>query len=82
VLAPPSISPKGGEYAKPVEVTLASSEPGASIYYTLDGSVPRKSDALYQKPIKLTGPTTLRVKAFKPGFTKSITAQDTFIIGE
>ncbi|MDB6065402.1 MAG: hypothetical protein JWR26_1610 [Pedosphaera sp.] len=82
VLAPPTISPHGGEYAKGVEVTLTTTESGASIHYTLDGSTPTKSDALYDKPIKISGPTTLRVKAYKPGFTKSITAQETFIVGE
>jgi uncharacterized repeat protein (TIGR03806 family) len=82
VLEPPAIFPRGGNYARPIEVALNQSEPGVSIHYTLDGSAPTKSDALYAKPIKLTGPATLRVKAFKPGFTKSITVQETFIIGE
>jgi mono/diheme cytochrome c family protein len=82
VLAPPTISPHGGEYARTVEVTLTTTEPGASVHYTLDGSTPTKSDALYDKPIKISGPTTLRVKAYKSGFTKSITAQETFIVGE
>lgn len=82
VLAPPAISPPGGDYSKPVEVTLKAGEPGASIRYTLDGSVPTTSDLLYEKPIKLAGPTILRAKAFKPGFTRSITAQQVFIIGD
>src|ERR1051325_417812 len=81
VLAPPSISPSGGNYAKAVEVTLKQ-EQGANIHYTLDGSAPTSSDPIYEKPIKLTGPTVLRAKAFKPTFTKSITVQQTFIIGE
>jgi len=80
VLAPPAISPRGGNFDKPVEVTLQCA-PGASIHYTLDGSVPTRSDPLYEKPVKLTGPAILRAKAFKPGFTRSITAQEIFIIG-
>ena len=80
VLPPPEISPRGGNFDKPVEVTLKS-EPGAKIRYTLDGTVPTTSDLLYEKPIQLTGPTILRAKAFKPGFTKSITSQEIFIIG-
>ena len=82
VLAPPSISPQGGTYAQPVEIVLNSSEPGAEIRYTLDGSVPGTSDTLYDKPIKLSGPAVLRTRAFKPGFTRSITAQQVFIIGK
>jgi hypothetical protein len=57
------------------------SEPGAKIYYTIDGTVPTTSDLLYEKPVELTGPTILRAKAFKPGFTKSITTQEIFLIG-
>jgi len=80
VLPPPEISPRGGNYARPVAVTLKS-EPDAAIRYTLDGTVPTASDLLYEKPIQLHGPTILRAKAFKPGCTKSITAQEIFIIG-
>jgi len=80
VLPPPEISPRGGNFAKPVEVILKS-EPGASIRYTLDGTVPTTSDLLYEKPIRLTGPTILRAKAFKPGSTKSITTQEIFLVG-
>jgi uncharacterized repeat protein (TIGR03806 family) len=82
VLAPPSIAPQGGTYAQPVEVSLTSSEPGADIRYTLDGSVPGTSDMRYEKPIRLKGPTVLRTRAFKQGFTRSITAQEVFIIGK
>jgi uncharacterized repeat protein (TIGR03806 family) len=81
VLPPPNISPVGGNYNHPVEVTLKS-EPGATIRYTLDGTVPTTKDLLYDKPVRLEGPTILRAKAFKPGFTKSITSQEIFIIGQ
>jgi uncharacterized repeat protein (TIGR03806 family) len=80
VLPPPDISPGGGNFAQPVAVTLKS-EPGATIRYTLDGTVPTSSDLVYEKPVQLTGPTILRAKAFKPGYTKSITAQEIFLIG-
>jgi len=81
VLPPPQISPGGGNYNQPVEVALKS-EPGATIRYTLDGTVPTTSDLLYQKPVHLTGPTILRAKAFAPGFTKSITSQGIFIVSQ
>lgn len=81
VLPPPDISPRGGNVGKLVAVTLKS-EPGATIRYTEDGTVPTPSDLLYEKPIQLTGPTILRAKAFKPGSTKSITSQEIFLMGE
>ncbi len=81
VLPPPEIFPRGGNFSKPVEVILKS-EPGATIRYTVDGTVPTTSDLLYEKPVRLADPTILRAKAFKPGFTKSITTQEIFLIGE
>ncbi|MEI9863850.1 MAG: chitobiase/beta-hexosaminidase C-terminal domain-containing protein [Limisphaerales bacterium] len=64
-----------------MSVTLKS-EPGATIRYTIDGTVPTTSDLLYEKPVQLTGPTILRAKAFKPGSTKSITTQEIFLVGQ
>ena len=81
VLPPPVISPHGGKFEHPVTVTLRS-EPGADIRFTLDGTVPTPSDLLYAKPVELTQPTILRAKAFKLGYTKSITVQEIFLIGE
>jgi uncharacterized repeat protein (TIGR03806 family) len=82
VLPPPIISQHGGNYAQPVEVALAESEPGSRIHYTLDGSAPDKEDPVYERPIRLTTPTVLRARAFKDGFTRSITSQEVFVIGE
>ena len=82
VLAPPTISPQGGTFARPVEISLTESEPGADIRYTLDGTVPGKNDLLYEKPVKLSGPAVLRTRAFKEGFTRSITAQEVFVIAK
>ena len=81
VLLPPEISPRGGKFEHPVTVTLKS-EPGADIRFTLDGTVPTPSDLQYENPIQLTQPTILRAKAYKPGFAKSITVQEIFLVGE
>jgi uncharacterized repeat protein (TIGR03806 family) len=82
VLDPPAICPAGGAYDRPIEISLRESEPDADIRYTLDGSVPGTSDQRYENPIKLTGPAVLRARAYKEGFTRSITAQEAFIIGK
>ncbi len=79
VLPPPDISPAGGNYTKSVIVTLKS-EPDAAIRYTLDGTVPTRKDLLYEGPVTVTGPTILRAKAFKEGCTKSITAQQIYLV--
>jgi mono/diheme cytochrome c family protein len=80
VLPPPEISPRGGNFSQPVQVVLKS-EPGAKIFYTLDGTVPTTSDLPYEKPVQISSPTILRARAFKPGFTKSITTQEIFLVG-
>jgi uncharacterized repeat protein (TIGR03806 family) len=82
VLPPPKFSPGAGRYASAVEVQLSDEMPDVTIRYTLDGSVPTSTDPVYTGPINLTSPTTLRAKAFKPGFTRSITAQQTYRVGE
>jgi uncharacterized repeat protein (TIGR03806 family) len=79
VLAPPSISPPGGSFDKAVTVTLQEAEPDAVIHYTIDGSEPTTSDPVYAAPFPLTVPQVVRARAYKPGFTRSITAQQVFI---
>ncbi len=82
VLDPPAMSPDGGTFTEPVEITITQPEPGADIRYTLDGSTPGPSDLRYEKPLKLTAPTVLRARAYKDGFTRSITVQEVFIVGK
>lgn len=79
VVAPPGISPAGGNYGNPITVTMTA-EAGAAIHYTMDGSVPGISDPLYEKPLTINGPTILRAKAFKSGCTKSITSQEIYMV--
>ncbi|MGB7281152.1 MAG: chitobiase/beta-hexosaminidase C-terminal domain-containing protein [Candidatus Acidiferrum sp.] len=79
VLDPPLISPPGGNFKKEITVTLADAEPSATIHYTLDGSEPTTSDPVYQAPLHLTKPKVVRARAFKQGFTRSITAQQIYI---
>jgi hypothetical protein len=42
-LATPSISPTGGSFGSAQEVTVTGTTSGASLHYTLDGSVPTES---------------------------------------
>ena len=43
---------------------------------------PDESDPRYENPIKLTGPTIVRARAFKDGYTRSIVSQQVFIVGK
>lgn len=51
-VAPPVFSAPGGFYEKEFELTL-SSEPGTTIYYTLDGSDPTAEANRYEAPIRV-----------------------------
>jgi uncharacterized repeat protein (TIGR03806 family) len=80
VLAPPSIEPPGGTFSVPVLVSLGSQTADADIRYTLDGSAPGLSDPRYDKPLKLEESAVLRTRAFKEGYTRSIAAQQVYIV--
>jgi hypothetical protein len=79
VLAPPLMSPPGGSFDRPVTVTLTG-DPGAEIRYTLDGTLPTRSDLVYAKPLELRGPTILRARTFKPDYVRSIISQEVYVI--
>ena len=82
VLDPPGMTPAGGSFDGPIAITLTAVEPGAEIRYTVDGSAPGPLDTRYDNPIELTGPTVLRARAYKDGFTRSIATQEVFIVGK
>ena len=71
--ADPVISPDPGTQYADFEVVLSTTTPGASIYYTTDGSDPDPGDlggstSLYGEPIPVTGDgTALTVKALAGG---------------
>jgi uncharacterized repeat protein (TIGR03806 family) len=80
VVDPPSIEPKSGDFRGTIRVHLAHPDPHAVIRYTLDGTAPGKSSSVYTGPFPIARSTTVRARAYKPGFTRSITVQETLII--
>lgn len=71
VASPAFIPPSGTRL--PVTVTISNATHGASIYYTLDGTVPDTNATLYTGPLSFTNDTMLRARAFKTGLTPSDT---------
>jgi hypothetical protein len=79
-VATPTIAPNGGSFTTSVSVSLACSTSGATIRYTLDGSTPTTSSALYGGAISLSNSATVRARAFKSGMTDSAVASATFTV--
>src|SRR5262249_27208442 len=79
-LPPPTITPPGGTFTGSVGVTLHPPDTNATLYYTLDGSLPTTSSLLYSGPFLLTSSAQVRANAFEVGFTNSVAASAQFTV--
>jgi chitobiase/beta-hexosaminidase-like protein/fibronectin type III domain protein len=80
-LATPALSPAAGTYSAGQTVTVSAAA-GATIYYTLDGSQPTLSSAIYSSPIVLShSPTSVHAIAVQSGAITSATANATYSLG-
>ncbi|MBP5314821.1 MAG: chitobiase/beta-hexosaminidase C-terminal domain-containing protein, partial [Muribaculaceae bacterium] len=70
--ATPTFSPAGGTYTSAQNVTISCSTSGAEIRYTLNGSTPTTSSALYSAAIPISETTTIKAIAVKDGQTSSV----------
>lgn len=66
-----NISLPSGGYDSQQSVTLTSSLPGVSIYYTTNGKDPDSNSTLYNGPIIINSDTVLKVIGVKKGFKNS-----------
>ena len=77
---PPTFSPAPGGYGPAQAVSITSSDVGASIRYTLDGSTPTKDSATYTGPISVSATTTIKAVAIKTNWDDSNSSEATFTI--
>jgi uncharacterized delta-60 repeat protein len=79
-VATPGITPNGGNYSAAQTVSISDSTTGAEIRYTLNGTDPSTSSALYSGPFTVGSSATVKAKGFKTGMNASATASATFTI--
>lgn len=76
----PSSNPASGTFSSAQTISLSSGTPGASIYYTLNGSTPSVSSTLYSSPISISSTKIIKAIAIKSGMTDSEIFSATFTI--
>jgi outer membrane protein OmpA-like peptidoglycan-associated protein len=74
----PAFDPVPGDFASAQSVTLSTPTPGASIYYTTDGSAPTTASSPYSGPIRVESATTLRAMAVAPGAPESSVSEGAY----
>jgi hypothetical protein len=70
--ATPSISPGTGTYTGAQHVTISDATQGATIYYTIDGTVPTASSTPYTSAISISASSTVQAIAVLGGVSSSV----------
>ena len=78
----PVISPASGTYASTQSVTIADSTPGATIYYTTNGSTPTTSSTRYNRAISISTTETIKAIATASGYSQSAVATAAYTISK
>ena len=76
----PTFSPEGGTYTEIQTVTISCATPGATIYYTTDGTQPDNGSTLYLTPITVNQTTTIKAIAYDSNGNNSAVATVTYTI--
>ena len=74
----PEMLPQGGAIFGTVPVMLRSVHPQVQIHYTIDGSDPSASSAVYESPVQVKAGMTLKALAIRPGMLPSAVATAIF----
>ena len=76
----PTFSPAAGTFTSAQEVTINTTTEGATIFYTLDESVPTTESTQYTSAITVSETTTIKAIAVKDGYDNSSVASATYKI--
>lgn len=78
--AAPVFSIAAGTYSTNQAVSIADSTPGATIYFTITGSILPMPSAPYVGPIEVSAAETINAIAIAPGYSQSAAASATYAI--
>lgn len=78
--ATPAFAPAGGTYTSIQSVTISCATPGATIYYTTDGSTPTTASAVYTTPLTVATSETINAIAIAAGFSQSAVGSASYTI--
>jgi N-acetylneuraminic acid mutarotase len=78
--ATPSFHPPAGTYASAQSVTISDATPGATIYYTTDGTTPTTGSGVYSAPLTVASSKTIKAIATSSGYAESAVATATYTI--
>jgi hypothetical protein len=78
--ATPSFTPAAGTYTSVQSVTLSDTTPGASIYYTTDGTAPTINSSWYRGAISVSATETIQAIAVATGYISSSVSSAAYTI--
>lgn len=76
------VSDAGALMAQCHTVTMTTLQPGATIYYTTDGTVPTRESNVYTQPLILAESASVRAVAYADGLLPSQVTTQTFLISK
>jgi hypothetical protein len=77
--ADPVFTPGAETFNSSLAVSMTDATPGATIYYTLDGSTPTVSSAVYTSAITIKATTTINAMAIATGYLQSPVTSATYV---
>ena len=76
----PAIAPGSGTYSTPLAISISDNLPNATIYVTLDGTMPTLSSPVYHGPFMITQSAKVQAIASAGGYTASQVAVANFTL--
>ncbi len=77
----PVINPGSTQFNPSLQVSISDDQGDAELHYTLDGSNPTLASPQYTSPITITSSTTVKARAFLPGYDASMVAASVYKTG-